>query len=63
MLGRLQMTVDEYIEAYVLLSDRIFQKQRHRVTIKGRVQGQFDSDELERVKRLPISNLGSTGII
>ena len=48
MLGRLQMAVDECINAYVSLSDRIFQKQRHRVTIKGRVQGRFDSDELER---------------
>jgi hypothetical protein len=48
MLGRLRMTVDECIDAYVSLSDRIFQKQRHRVTIKRRVQGRFDSDELER---------------
>ncbi|KAH8708402.1 phospholipase, patatin family protein [Phaeosphaeriaceae sp. PMI808] len=38
MLGRLQMTVDECIDAYVSLSDRIFQKRRHR---------RFDSDELE----------------
>lgn len=48
MLGRLRMTVDECIDAYVLLSDRIFQRQRHRVTIKGRVQGRFNSNELER---------------
>lgn len=48
MLGRLRMTVDECIDAYVALLDRIFQKQRHRVTIKGQVQGRFDSDELER---------------
>ena len=48
MLGRLRMTVNECIDAYVSLSDRIFQKQRHRVTIKGRVQGRFDSDQLER---------------
>lgn len=51
MLGRLRMTVDECIDAYVSLSDRIFQKQRHRVTIKGRVQGRFDSDELERATK------------
>jgi hypothetical protein len=48
MLGRLGMTVDECIDAYVLLSDRIFQKQRHRVNLKGQVQGRFDSDELVR---------------
>ena len=51
MLGRLQMTVDECINAYVSLSDKIFQKQRHRVTIKGRVQGRFDSNELEKAIR------------
>ncbi|KAF2179206.1 FabD/lysophospholipase-like protein [Zopfia rhizophila CBS 207.26] len=48
MLGRLGMTVDECIDAYVSLSDRVFRKQRHRLTIKGQVQGRFDSDELER---------------
>jgi hypothetical protein len=48
MLGRLQMTIDECIDAYILLSDRVFQKRRHRVTIRGNVQGRFDSDELER---------------
>ena len=42
------MTVDQCIDAYMSLSDLIFQKRRHRVTIKGRVQGRFDSDELER---------------
>ena len=40
------MSVDECIDAYLLLSDRIFQKKRHRVTIKGNIQGRFDSEEL-----------------
>ncbi|KAF2801475.1 uncharacterized protein BDZ99DRAFT_221763 [Mytilinidion resinicola] len=48
MLGRLRMTVDECLDEYVSLSDRVFQKQRHRVTLKGNVQGRFDSAELER---------------
>lgn len=48
MLGRLQMTVDQCIDAYASLSDRIFQKKRHRVKWNGQVQGRFDSDELER---------------
>lgn len=48
MLGRLQMTIDDCIDAYVSLSDRIFQKRRHSVTVKGQVQGRFDSKELER---------------
>ncbi|KAH8690367.1 acyl transferase/acyl hydrolase/lysophospholipase [Phaeosphaeriaceae sp. PMI808] len=51
ILGRLRMTVDECINAYISLSDRIFQKQRRHVTIKGRVQGRFDSDELERATK------------
>ncbi|KAL1835370.1 hypothetical protein VTJ49DRAFT_6917 [Mycothermus thermophilus] len=48
MLGRLRMTVDECIDAYTTLSDRVFEKQTHRVTIKGKLQGRFDSAELER---------------
>ena len=48
MLGRLKMSVDECIDTYLSLSDRVFQKKRHRVTIKGTVQGRFDSEELER---------------
>jgi hypothetical protein len=49
MLGRLRMDIDDCINAYVDLSDRIFKKRRHRVTIKGAVQGRFDTEELERV--------------
>jgi hypothetical protein len=48
MLGRLKMSIDECIGAYLSLSDRIFQKKRHRVTVKGDIQGRFDSDELAR---------------
>lgn len=60
MLGRLRMAVDECIDAYVSLSDRIFQKQRHRVTIKGQVQGRFDSDELERAIKEIVVRQGLT---
>jgi hypothetical protein len=48
MLGRLKMSIDECINAYLTLSDRIFRKKRHRVTVKGNIQGRFDSDELVR---------------
>lgn len=51
MLGRLQMTVDECIDAYTTLSDRVFKKTSHRVTINGKLQGRFDGDELERAVR------------
>jgi hypothetical protein len=48
MLGRLKMSIDDCIDAYLSLSDRVFQKKRHRVAIKGNIQGRFDSDELSR---------------
>ncbi|KAL3426622.1 phosphorylase superfamily protein [Phlyctema vagabunda] len=48
MLGRLKMSIEDSINAYLSLSDRVFQKKRHRVTIKGNIQGRFDSEELAR---------------
>lgn len=48
MLGRLQMDIDECITAYADLSDQVFKKKRHRVKISGKVQGRFDTAELER---------------
>jgi len=47
MLGRLKMGIDECIDAYLHLSDRIFQKKRHKVAVKSKIQCRFDSDELE----------------
>ena len=58
MLGRLKMSIDECIDAYLQLSDRIFQKKRHRVTVKGKIQGRFDSDELERAVKEVIKGQG-----
>lgn len=42
MLGRLRMSISDCIEAYLQLSDRISQKKRHKVTIKGNIQGRID---------------------
>ena len=58
MLSWLRMAVDECIDAYVSLSDRIFRKQRHCVTIQGRAQGRFDSDELERAIKEIVARRG-----
>ncbi|KAF2191272.1 FabD/lysophospholipase-like protein [Zopfia rhizophila CBS 207.26] len=58
MLGRLKMSIDECIHAYLQLSDRIFQKKRHRATVKGKIQGRFDSDELERAVKEVIKGQG-----
>ncbi|KIV86105.1 hypothetical protein PV11_01740 [Exophiala sideris] len=64
MLGRLEMTVDECIEAYLSLSDQIFQKKAHRVNTQGKIQGRFDSKKLEdaikevvRKRKLPEDTL------
>ena len=58
MLGRLKMSIDDSIDAYLSLSDRIFQKKRHRVTVKGNVQGRFDSEELARAVKEVIKQQG-----
>ena len=42
------MSIDECIDAYLSLSDWVFQKKAQRVTIKGKIRGRFDSKELER---------------
>ena len=58
MLGRLRMTVDECIAAYTMLSDKVFEKKSHRVTIKGKLQGRFDAKELERVIKQIVTEQG-----
>ncbi len=56
MLGRLRMTVDECIDAYTTLSNRVFEKKSHRVDIKGKLQGRFNSAALElAVKNILVS--------
>ena len=58
MLSRLRMSIDECIDAYITLSDRIFQKKRHRVTVKGNIQGRFDSEELAQAVKEIITKRG-----
>jgi hypothetical protein len=58
MLGRLRMSVGDCITAYLSLSDRVFRKTRHRVTVKGQVQGRFDADELARAVREVVAKQG-----
>jgi hypothetical protein len=59
MLGRLKMDIDACIAAYIDMSDRIFQKKHHRVNAKnGKVQGRFDSAELERAIKEIIKSQG-----
>ena len=58
MLGRLRMTIDECIDAYLSLSDRIFQKKRGPVTITGSIQGRFDSEELAQAVKEVVTMRG-----
>ncbi|KAE9966186.1 hypothetical protein EG328_009102 [Venturia inaequalis] len=58
MLGRLKMSIDEAIDAYLSLSDRVFEKKAHRVTIKGKIQGRFDSKELEQAVKETVAKRG-----
>lgn len=58
MLGRLKMSVADCITAYLSLSDRVFRKTRHRLTVKGQVQGRFDAEELARAVKEVVKQQG-----
>ncbi len=58
MLGRLKLSIDECVVAYLSLSDRVFEKKRHRVTVRGSIQGRFDSKELELAVKEVITKQG-----
>ena len=47
MLGHLRMTVDDCIDAYTSLFDKVFEKRNHRVNMRGKLQGRYDTAELE----------------
>lgn len=52
MLGRLRMSIDDCINAYIKLSGDVFQQKHYLpVTISGRVQPRFDSAALETAIR------------
>ncbi|KAI9888492.1 MAG: hypothetical protein M1814_006883 [Vezdaea aestivalis] len=61
MLGRLEMDIDQCIEAYIALSDRVFRKKQHRIKVNGQVQGRFDTAELEQSIRDIVKQMTSTG--
>lgn len=52
------MSISDCIDAYLSLSDRIFQKKRHWLTIKGNIQGRFDSEELARAVKDVVAKQG-----
>ena len=65
MLGRLRMTTEECINAYVSMFDKIFTKKSHRVNSRLGLQGRFDSQELEKaIKQVLIDrNLDSEALL
>ncbi|KAK4918384.1 hypothetical protein LTR49_013776 [Elasticomyces elasticus] len=65
MLGRLRMSVDEAITAYLKLSPVVFKHQRHRMNVRGGLQGRFDEVALEReIKELLTQqSLGETALL
>lgn len=49
MLGRLRMSVEECINAYIELSSRVFQKNHIMpVTMRGKVKARYSGKELQR---------------
>ncbi|EMD96381.1 hypothetical protein COCC4DRAFT_155187 [Bipolaris maydis ATCC 48331] len=62
MLGRLEMSVDECIDAYSELAADVFGEKLHRlpVTIRGAVQPRFDSARLESAIRKVVAKGGAS---
>lgn len=64
MLGRLEMTVDQCIEAYIRLMDVVFDpKYKKTLPFKvrnGKVQPRYKTEELEQAIKQVITNAGGT---
>jgi hypothetical protein len=58
MLGRLRMSVADCIAAYLSLSDRVFRKTQHWVTVKGKIQGRFSAEELAQAVKDVVQQQG-----
>lgn len=60
MLGRLEMDVDQCIQAYVNLMSKVFEKKVHKfpITLGGEVQSRFDSEVLKDAVNEVITSCG-----
>ncbi|KAK5095006.1 hypothetical protein LTR70_009623 [Exophiala xenobiotica] len=47
MLGRLEMSMDECIDAYLKICKHIFVKERRTFSLSGKVKARFDTNQLE----------------
>jgi hypothetical protein len=64
MLGRLEMDVDECIEAYKALMKTVFEKKKHLVNLsfKGTIRPQFSSKVLENAIKGVIKGRGDVPV-
>lgn len=64
MLGRLEMDVDECIDAYRTLMETIFEKKRSgfSVTLTGKIKARFSSKALEAAVKQVISGRGGVSV-
>ena len=58
MLGRLKMNINECIETYLSLSDRIFQKNNYRKKKLGKIEGNYDSEEVAKIVKEVVKDKG-----
>lgn len=58
MLGRLRMTVDECIRDYRALSTKVFTRKHRLLSIRGHLQGRYDSKALEEAIKDVVQSRG-----
>jgi hypothetical protein len=58
MLGRLRMSVNDSINAYMLIMNRLFETEWHSVEVKDYVQQRFNTDELVRIVKKVVRQQG-----
>jgi hypothetical protein len=58
MLGRLEMSIDDCIDAYANMMHRVFQKKAKRLKLNGDLQARFDTAELERCLKHVVRTYG-----
>lgn len=41
------MSIDDCIDCYLDIMDRVFRKTHHRINVSGKFQGRYDTEELK----------------
>ena len=58
MLGRLRMSVNDSINAYMLIMKQLFKTEWHLVKVKDHLQQRFNTDELVRIVKEVVRQQG-----